>query len=253
MYQTILLQMVAPIRNICLFLLLGCVCPMQAQLHFNADVKSNHLWRGIEVADGVVLTADVNYSLLDGMVNIGLWGGTNATGTYKEFNNHLSLCYRGFSLSFWDTYNFSPGATYNNREFFNYQAHETGRFLDATASYHFGKKFPLLLSWSTVLFGRDRNTENTANKYSTFCYAEYAVYQNECWQIDAGIGGAFALNRSGDSSHFYGDKAGIVHMMLKVTRRVNIGKWKLPIYACALWNPQSDRAFLQIGAQVFPF
>ena len=217
MYQTILLQMVAPIRNICLFLLLGCVCPMQAQLHFNADVKSNHLWRGIEVADGVVLTADVNYSLLDGMVNIGLWGGTNATGTYKEFNNHLSLCYRGFSLSFWDTYNFSPGATYNNREFFNYQAHETGRFLDATASYHFGKKFPLLLSWSTVLFG------------------------------------AFALNRSGDSSHFYGDKAGIVHMMLKVTRRVNIGKWKLPIYACALWNPQSDRAFLQIGAQVFSF
>ncbi|WP_244947359.1 hypothetical protein [Bacteroides pyogenes] len=241
------------IRKFFFLLAFCCACQAQAQLHFSADVKNNHLWRGIEVADGLVLTADVNCTLLDGLVNFGLWGGTNTTGTYKEFNNHLSFRYRGLSLSFWDIYNFSPGATYNNRQFFNYRARETGRFLDAIVDYRFDAKFPLLLSWSTVIFGRDRNAQNTENKYSTFCYAEYPIYQKESWQVDMGIGGAFALNRSGDSSHFYGNKAGIVHVMLKVTHRINIGKWEMPLYACAMWNPQGDRAFLQIGAQVFSF
>ena len=251
MYQTILLQMVAPIRNICLFLLLGCVCPMQAQLHFNADVKSNHLWRGIEVADGVVLTADVNYSLLDGMVNIGLWGGTNATGTYKEFNNHLSLCYRGFSLSFWDTYNFSPGATYNNRQYFNYKAHETGRFLNCSLNYRFQQpRFPLLLSWSTIMFGRDRSADNNTQKYSTFVYVEYPVYNKEGWRVDAGVGGAFALNKAGEKQNFYGNTSGIVHTQLKVSHDLKIGSYSLPVHAMGLWNPQSQKAYFQIGAQI---
>ena len=34
-----------------------------AQLHMKANLQTNHLWRGIEVADGLVITGDVNYSL----------------------------------------------------------------------------------------------------------------------------------------------------------------------------------------------
>lgn len=227
--------------------------PSQAQLHFNANIQNMHLWRGIEVADGVVLTTEVSVTDPKEHFRIGMWGGTNVEGNYKEFNYFASYTYKGFSLAFWDTYNFSPGATYNNKEFFNYKPGKTGRYLDAIASYRFSGKFPLLLSWSTVLFGRDRNTDNTANKYSTFCYAEYPVYQKEAWRVDAGIGGAFALNKAGDASTFYGDKPGIVHITLKVTRKVQIRKREFPIFACALWNPQSDSAFLQLGAQLFSF
>ena len=91
-----------------------------AQLHMKANLQTNHLWRGIEVADGLVITGDVNYSLCNGLFNLGFWGGTNTRGTYKEFNNHISFQYKGFSLALWDTYNFSTGATYNNPKIRNY-------------------------------------------------------------------------------------------------------------------------------------
>ncbi|MDD2953929.1 MAG: hypothetical protein PHC95_12340 [Parabacteroides sp.] len=161
---------------------------VQAQLHFSGNVQSSHLWRGIEVANGLVFTTDISLSDAKNHFHIGLWGGANAQGTYKEFNNYVSYTYRGFSLALWDTYNFSPNATYNNKEFFNYKACETGRFLDAIACYRFEGRFPLLISWSTVIFGRDRNADNSANKYSTFCYAEYPVYQKGEWRADVGIG-----------------------------------------------------------------
>lgn len=241
-------------KTIALFLLaIGFATQMYAQLHFSANIQNMHLWRGIEVADGIVLTTDVSLADSKDHFRIGLWSGTNTQGTYKEFNYYASYTYKGFSLALWDTYNFSRGATYNNKEFFNYKACETGRFLDAIASYRFEGRFPLLLSWSTIIFGRDRNVGNTINKYSTFCYAEYPVYKKDRWRVDAGIGGAFALNRIGDSSHFYGNNPGIVHITLKITRNLNINKWPVPIFACALWNPQCNRAFLQLGIQLFSF
>ena len=78
-----------------------------AQLHMKANLQTNHLWRGIEVADGLVITGDVNYSLCNGLFNLGFWGGTNTQGTYKEFNYHISFLFKGFSLALWDTFYFS--------------------------------------------------------------------------------------------------------------------------------------------------
>ena len=67
-----------------------------AQLHMKANLQTNHLWRGIEVADGLVITGDVNYSLCNGLFNLGFWGGTNTQGTYKEFNNHIHFSIKVF-------------------------------------------------------------------------------------------------------------------------------------------------------------
>ena len=183
----------------------------QAQLHLKANVQNNHLWRGMEVSDGIVLLTDLSYTMVNDHVTVGLWGGCNSEGSYKEFNHYLNLKAGGWGFALWDTYNFSPGATYNNKEYWNYSAHTTDRFLDATLSYRFqDEKFPLLLSWSTVVFGRDRNSDNTEQKYSTFAYAEYPIYQKDGWKVDAGVGGAFALNRAGEDAHFFGTTAGIV-------------------------------------------
>lgn len=140
-------------RLLCFLLILGwCIDSVHAQLHLNAKLQNNHLWRGMEVADGIVLLTDFNYSMADNHVTVGLWGGVNSEGSYKEFNHYLSLKAGGWHLDLWDTYNFSPGATYNNKQYWNYSAHETGRFLDMTVGYRFDeKKIPLALSWSTVV------------------------------------------------------------------------------------------------------
>lgn len=232
-----------------MFLCLG----NQAQIHLKANLQNNHLWRGMEVSDGIVLLSDLSYTFANDHVTLGLWGGTNSEGSYKEFNHYLNLKAGGWGFALWDTYNFSPGANYNNHEYWNYSARTTGRFLDATLSYRFPKSVPLLLSWSTVVFGRDRTSDNKKQKYSTFCYAEYPVYQNDLWKVDAGVGGAFALNRAGEDSHFFGTTAGIVHVSLQATHNLHLGKLTIPVYAKGLWNPQSQQSYFQLGAEIINF
>lgn len=230
--------------------------PVKAQnitenVDLNLNIANNHLWRGIEVSDGLVLTSSLSIHDKNDHVRLGVWSGTNASGDYKELNYFAEFRASGWKLAFWDTYNFSPDATYNNREFFNYSARTTGRFLDAILSYNADERFPLTMSWSTVVFGRDRNADNTANKYSTFVYAEYPVVRGSQWRIDLGCGGTFALNPAGDSSTFYSDGAGIIHTELRASRSIRITKnVKLPIHASVVWNPKCDRAFFQLGATV---
>lgn len=222
-----------------------------AQIHLTADLQNNHLWRGMEVADGCVIIADLGYTFAGGHATLGLWGGSDTQGKYKELNHYIALRAAGFELSAWDTYNFSPGAAYNNRQYFNYSARETGRFLNCTLNYRFQTaQFPLLLSWSTIMFGRDRSADNTRQKYSTFVYAEYPVCNKDGWQVDAGVGGAFALRKAGDDTHFYGTTGGIVHTTLRVSRDLKLGSYTIPVHAMAMWNPQSQNAYFQIGAQI---
>ncbi len=230
-------------------LLLCLLLPISihAQVHFNTDIQNMHLWRGIQVANGLVVISNISITDVKSHFKIGLWGGTNTAGTYKEFNYYASYSHNGFSLSFCDTYNFSDGAAYNNKEFFNYSAHETGRFLDALASYRFQGKYPLLISWSTILFGRDRNISNTSNKYSSYYYAEYPVYKKDNWRVDLGIGGAFALKEGGDNAHFYGKHPGIIEVNLKISRNIILGNYTIPVSILSMWNPEENRANFQVA------
>ena len=71
--------------------------------------------------------------------------------------------------------------------------------------------------------------------------------------MDAGLGGAFALNRAGSKSNFYGNTAGIVHASLKATYRLKVLEYELPVHAWMMWNPQANQAFFQLGMQLFDF
>ncbi len=220
----------------------------------SVNLQNMHLWRGGEVADGFVVTTDVGFDFLSKSTSetlkLGFWGGANSVGEYKEFNFYASYSAKGFSFMLADTYNFSTYATYNNEEFFNYHPSQTGRFLDARLKYRFGESFPLLVGWSTVLFGRDRNADNSRNIFSTYCSVEYPIYTQDSWRIDAGVGAAFALAQSGNKPNFYGDESGVVQATLKVSNSVNIGTYKLPVFVLAMWNPQSNKGYLQVGVNV---
>ncbi len=219
----------------------------------SATIQNMHLWRGGEVADGLVLTTDLHYSAMQERLKVGFWGGANGVGEYKEFNYYASYSVGRLSLTLCDTYNFSSYATYNNEEFFNYSPSETGRFLDASLRYRVSDEYPLLISWSTVLFGRDRDASNSENRYSTFVSLEYPIYRNDGWQFDAGVGGAFALNNIDNSANFYGDRGGIVELTLKVSNSIKINERELPLYMLMMWNPQSDKAYMQLCAQILRF
>src|SRR5574344_2183666 len=63
---------------------------------FGLEIANNHLWRGIEVSDGLVMCADLSIHDKAEHFKVGLWGGTNTSGDYKEFNFFGEVNYGGW-------------------------------------------------------------------------------------------------------------------------------------------------------------
>lgn len=224
------------------------------KLHFSGTLQNMHLWRGLQVADGGVLAADVNVGLFDDALKVGLWGGTDFTGDYKEFDYYASYSIAGFTVALWDICNYSPSLPYS-KNIFNYNKYSTTHFLDLSVAYDFQPvlKCPLRLSWATIFAGRDLNMAGN-NRYSTFVYGEYSVFRDEHWTVDVGLGGTFAFNRAsvdGDAN-FYGSDC-LNQVSLKVAYRLRLGSYEIPLFAHAMWNPDLKDGYLQVGANLFSF
>lgn len=222
------------------------------KLHSALQLRNSHLWRGQEVSSGFIYTGDVH---LDGKNFYGgFWAGGNADGSYKEFDNYIGYKNKHLMVELWDIYNFSPGATYNNKEFFNYNASETGRFWDLRSYYTISEKLPLVLSWNTVVFGRDRDRDNIHNKYSSFVSTEYPFYTKENLAVRGRIGYAFALhNPKGEKGNFFAKEAGFNEISLIITKTFSIAGYQLPVGIWGMFNPVGNNAYLQFSVQAYSF
>jgi len=222
------------------------------KLHSALQLRNSHLWRGQEVSSGFIYTGDVH---LDGKNFYGgFWAGGNANGSYKEFDNYIGYKNKHLMVELWDIYNFSPGATYNNKEFFNYNASETGRFWDFRSYYTISEKLPLVLSWNTVVFGRDRDRDNTHNKYSSFVSTEYPFYTKESLSVRGRIGYSFALhNPTGEKGNFFAKEAGFNEISLIITKTFSIAGYQLPVGIWGMFNPVGNNAYLQFSVQAYSF
>lgn len=215
--------------------------------------KNMHLWRGQEVTDEATFTTDIYYKNKKQNFKIGLWGGAGVNANFKEIDYYVNYSIKGFTFALWDIYNFSPEADYNNQQAFNYSARETGHFIDMSVAYQFQEKFPLRLYCATVIFGRDRGPLNKKNRYSTFVELSYPLLRNKIVDLDASIGGAFALSRGKDitgkksDTHFYGNSPGIVSINLTASKSIDLCGYKLPVSLTGLWNPKKNYANIQIA------
>lgn len=229
--------------------------PLDAQL----QLKTSHLWRGIEVADEVTTVADISVKDPSEVFKFGLWGGAGINGNYKEIDYYASISKYGLTLTVWDIYNFSPGATYNNRQAFNYKARETGHFVDASLAWRVCEQFPLRLYWATVLFGRDRGPLNDRNLYSTYVEVSYPFKLKGGIGVELSAGGAFSMrkgkNADGTTSdaHFYGKTPGVVSCCLNVTKDVKIGSYTLPVSVLTMWNPENNTVNAQVALTLLTF
>lgn len=237
---------------VCLLMSLGISAHGQ-NLHSSLQLRNSHLWRGLEVATGLVYTG--NLELTGDNFYGGFWAGGDATGSYKEFNHYVG--YRNaknrFRLELWDIYNFSPEAAYNNTEYFNYKAAETGRFWDFRSFYTISNDFPLELSWNAVVFGRDRNADNTSNKYSYFASMEYPFLRKSDLVVSGRVGYADALRSLGERNNFFASRSGLSEISLIVIKPIPVGSWNIPIGIWAMWNTVDQNAFLQFSVQAFSF
>lgn len=240
-----------------LLLSVGCLSSyaqkdILAPVDFTFQVKNMHLWRGQEVTSAALGAVDLNASTKNKMFTLGVWGGAGFNGTYREFDYYVKFQKSGFSLEVWDIYNFSKDAPHQNDKIFNYSTRTTGRFIDIAAAYQFQGKLPIKLSWSTVVFGRDRGKNQEKQLYSTYVAAECPVLRHEIVNLDFGIAGAFALDKESDSKrNFYGDTAGIVNVSLTASKVLTIFNYKLPVAVTTMWNPEKNTGNIQVAFNLF--
>ena len=111
------------------------------------------------------------------------------------------------------------------------------------------------MSFSTLVYGRDRDLDNSKNIYSSFVYVGYTIYQNEKLRVGPGIGTAFALrnsrNESGEMVNrtMYAESAGITQVSLNVIYKLRIMEYEIPLTVMTYWNPKSNQGFFYTGMQ----
>lgn len=213
-----------------------------------------HLWRGLQVADGGVLSADLNVGFLDDGLKVGLWGGTDFTGDYKEFDYYASYTVAGFTVAVWDIYNYSPDLPYS-KDIFNYNKYSTSHFLDLSVAYNFDTllKVPLRVSWATDLCGP---RPESGGQQPLFDLPLCRVQRLPRRALDGGC-------RSGRHVCLQPRRGGrrcellwlrrVNQISLKTTYKLRIKRFEMPLFAHAMWNPDQRQGYLQVGVNLFAF
>lgn len=222
--------------------------------YLHGQIKSMHLWRGLAVTNSAVMAVDAGVATNDGKLKAGIWGGYGTNGVYREFDYYVIYSpVKNLTFALWDIYNYSTNATWNNSDFFEYDANKTGHFLDLSVAYTISDKIPLKLYWSTVIQGRDRGANNEKNLYSSYVEASYPVVKNKAISLDLVVGGAFALSPEEEDKgrNFYGPKSGLANVGFIMGRTLHLGRYNLPISATATWSPINDSGNIQLAFNIF--
>jgi len=221
--------------------------------------KNSNISKGGLVTDNFNVTGDLRFSTKDDAFTIGVFSGSSIARDYREFNYYASFSKNGFKLGIDDIYNPEKNsAVYQKYNAFNYNAKETGHFIDLSLEYQFAGPYPVKLHWNTVVFGNDRDKINKkgteGNRYSSYISAYYPIVQGKKVNLTAGIGGAFALRSTKKiKKNLYGETAGIVNVELTASRVVEIFDHKLPISVSGIWNPQAQKTYMQIEFDLIRF
>lgn len=215
---------------------------------FNLQLKNMHLWRGYKVTSAALTAVDAHYVTNDGSFQVGFWGGAGFTGEYREFDYYASYQKSGFNVAVWDINNFSD---FPNANIFNYNPSSTSHFIDITVGYQFQQNFPLSLSWSTIVQGRDTYINSAGvrkNAYSNYVALDYRLWKQENADLHLFVGGAFAFGRD---EHFYGNKPNIVNTGLTFNRDLVVFNYHLPTSATVMFNPEHKYGAIQLAINVF--
>ena len=242
--------------------LTGCLAqtsgPKDSPLDFTADLKSNHLWRGLIITDKPMLALKT-YIKIDkpGYFTAGFWGGMSfsneSDGTYyKEINYYVQYARQGLSLALWDLFNTRGAET---PDIWDYDKKTTGHLLDLRTSYDFGKHFPLVLEIDVLLYGSKDSQYDADGKFeqrgSTYLQVSYPLIGAAKVNLNAYAGCGFSCN--GDT-HLYGDgrqNFDLVNVGLTASKTLKFADSDFPVSATTMWNPSTGIARVQLAVTLF--
>lgn len=206
-----------------------------------ADLVSSYVWRGVTSTN--TPNFQPTLALVKGGLEIGVWGSTDYSGTYKEADIYATYTVGSFKVGLTD-YNWNFKGRY-----FDFDKKTTDHVLEGSLSYLGTTELPLSISVNTMFYGADKKYDKdlaaqdpSKNAYSTYVELGYTFSQ---FSVFAGV-------TPGDG--YYGDGYGgvegvnLVNLGVSSSKNIKItDSYSLPIKATFGFNPQKEDAYLVFG------
>lgn len=135
-----------------------------------ADLVSSYVWRGSMATVSPTPNIQPTLAYTKGNLEIGVWGSTDFTGSYKEIDACISVIVHHFKLAVTD-YDWN----FEKTNYFNYKNRETGHRFEGTIGFTGNESLPVSISWNTFFYGFDKKSEDsTRQAFSTYIELGYS-------------------------------------------------------------------------------
>jgi hypothetical protein len=135
-----------------------------------ADLVSSFIWRGSMATVSPTPNFQPTIAYTKGNFEIGVWGTTDFTGSYKEIDTYVSVIVQHLKFGVTD-YNWN----FDKTNYFNYKNSGTGHRIEGTISFAGNEVIPVSISWNTFLYGLDKKSvDSTRQAFSTYIELGYS-------------------------------------------------------------------------------
>jgi hypothetical protein len=134
-----------------------------------ADLVSHYVWRGSMATGSPTPNFQPTLAYSKGNLEIGVWGSTDFTGSYKEIDPYVTYTAGHIKLALTD-YDWN----FNHSNYFNYSNSETGHMFEGTIGFIGTDAFPVSVTWNTMFYGFDKKSDDsTKQAFSTYVELGY--------------------------------------------------------------------------------
>jgi len=232
----------------------GAIAQDQGEWDLSFGLKTNHLWHGFIVTDGVMSATSLAYTTANDKTTFGFWGGGSFNGEFKEFTYYASHKFSDNLFVEIVNHGNHSGIDDSEVDIFNYSSDpsKTGNFTDIGLGYTFGGDMPLSVYYAVIVQGIDK-FENDDGELER-SYTNYIEFNKPVWKGPEGeslgvfLGGAFSPVQD---RNFYYEKAAINNVGLTFKKELTFMDKTFPVSTTAMWNPALDHGALQFAIDLF--
>ncbi|MFA5329464.1 MAG: hypothetical protein WC384_16845 [Prolixibacteraceae bacterium] len=212
-----------------------------------ADLVSSYVWRGVLSTATPTPNFQPTLAFVNGGLEVGVWGSTDFTGSYKEADLYVSFAKGPLKFTITDYYWFNTTTT--GLRYFNYKNNNTNHIFEGSVAFSGPQSFPVSIAANVMFAGADKKYDpllNAANPdkqaYSTYFELGYA---GKYFSPFVGITPADGYYGDG-----YGGVTGlsVVNIGATSTKALKItDNYSLPLKATLGFNPQKEDIYLVFG------
>jgi len=209
-------------------------------IRVGADFASAYIWRGMESSSALNIQPTLEFTV--GGFFAGFWGSYAINGSYQEPDLYAGFATDYFSVSLND-FHLDAGMDY-----FNFKPESTMHATDAVVTLNGPEKFPLQVTFSSIIFGADKKIEST-DSLGNIIYSSnnnYSSYVEMAYPFSAvDVDFVFSLGLVPFESDFYGtSNVAFINASLSASKEIGITEsFSLPINFTVTANPNSQQVF----------